>query len=211
MVIVPVPLSVAPEMPSQESKCAESTTYSSGFSVPLIIGDGVEDRLLAQELGVEVEPEHRVLAVLGQAVDQPVVLAGEGDGGRPGVVGLEDLDGAPGVLGPGGDDPGHAALLQPEAQLAGADRQAVAGAPHVPATPLAAQRGPAGCPSAPAMSGVAFSAQSSRGRQVGWGADDQHQLAFRPAAASGTNSVLSAKRGRMIVAAVRSLPSVPGL
>ncbi len=36
MTKVPVPLSVAPVPPSQESKCAESTTYSSGFSVPLI-------------------------------------------------------------------------------------------------------------------------------------------------------------------------------
>ena len=36
MVMVPVPLSVAPEPPSHESKCAESITYSSGFSEPLI-------------------------------------------------------------------------------------------------------------------------------------------------------------------------------
>ena len=36
MVSVPVPLSVAPCAPSQESKCAESITYSSGFSVPFI-------------------------------------------------------------------------------------------------------------------------------------------------------------------------------
>ena len=33
---VPVPLSVAPDEPSHESKCADSITYSSGFSVPLI-------------------------------------------------------------------------------------------------------------------------------------------------------------------------------
>ena len=34
MVIVPVPLSVAPDPPSHESKCAESITYSFGNSVP---------------------------------------------------------------------------------------------------------------------------------------------------------------------------------
>ena len=34
---VPVPLSVAPDAPSHESKCAESMTYSSGFSVPGIV------------------------------------------------------------------------------------------------------------------------------------------------------------------------------
>ena len=37
IVIVPVPLSVAPCEPSHESKCAESRTYSFGFSVPLIM------------------------------------------------------------------------------------------------------------------------------------------------------------------------------
>ena len=36
IVSVPVPLSVAPCAASQESKCADSITYSSGFSVPLI-------------------------------------------------------------------------------------------------------------------------------------------------------------------------------
>ena len=36
IVIVPVPLSVAPDDPSHESKCDESTTYSSGFSLPLV-------------------------------------------------------------------------------------------------------------------------------------------------------------------------------
>ena len=36
MVNVPVPLSVAPWPASQESKCADNMTYSSGFSVPLI-------------------------------------------------------------------------------------------------------------------------------------------------------------------------------
>ena len=34
---VPVPLSVAPLEPSHKSKCADSITYSSGFSLPLII------------------------------------------------------------------------------------------------------------------------------------------------------------------------------
>ena len=37
MVIVPVPLSVAPVAPSQESKCADRITYSSGNSVPGIV------------------------------------------------------------------------------------------------------------------------------------------------------------------------------
>ena len=36
-IMVPVPLSVAPDEPSHESKCAESITYSFGFSLPLII------------------------------------------------------------------------------------------------------------------------------------------------------------------------------
>ena len=36
IMIVPVPLSVAPEAPSQESKCAFRRTYSSGNSVPRI-------------------------------------------------------------------------------------------------------------------------------------------------------------------------------
>ena len=34
---VPVPLSVAPDDPSHESKCAERITYSSGFSRPRIV------------------------------------------------------------------------------------------------------------------------------------------------------------------------------
>src|SRR5690606_16757454 len=34
--IVPVPLSVAPEPPSHESRCADRITYSSGNSDPLI-------------------------------------------------------------------------------------------------------------------------------------------------------------------------------
>ena len=34
MVSVPVPLSVAPDEPSHESKWADSMTYSSGFSLP---------------------------------------------------------------------------------------------------------------------------------------------------------------------------------
>ena len=37
IVMVPVPLSVAPCDPSHESKCADSITYSFGFSVPLIM------------------------------------------------------------------------------------------------------------------------------------------------------------------------------
>ena len=36
IVIVPVPLSVAPEPPSQESKWAESITYSLGRALPFI-------------------------------------------------------------------------------------------------------------------------------------------------------------------------------
>ena len=36
MVNVPVPLSVAPCPPSQESKWADNMTYSSGFSLPFI-------------------------------------------------------------------------------------------------------------------------------------------------------------------------------
>ena len=36
MTMVPVPLSVAPVAPSQESKWADSMTYSFGFSFPLI-------------------------------------------------------------------------------------------------------------------------------------------------------------------------------
>ena len=36
IVSVPVPLSVAPDELSNESKCAESTTYSFGSCVPLI-------------------------------------------------------------------------------------------------------------------------------------------------------------------------------
>ena len=36
-IMVPVPLSVAPDEPSHESKCAESITYSFGFSDPLIV------------------------------------------------------------------------------------------------------------------------------------------------------------------------------
>ena len=35
--IVPVPLSVAPDPPSHESRCADSTMYSSGFSLPGIV------------------------------------------------------------------------------------------------------------------------------------------------------------------------------
>jgi hypothetical protein len=35
--IVPVPLSVAPDAPSHESRCALSSTYSSGSSVPGIL------------------------------------------------------------------------------------------------------------------------------------------------------------------------------
>ena len=37
MVMVPVPLSVAPEPASHESKCADSITYSSGSSLPGIV------------------------------------------------------------------------------------------------------------------------------------------------------------------------------
>ena len=36
MTMLPVPLSVAPDPPSHESKWAERTTYSSGSSVPRI-------------------------------------------------------------------------------------------------------------------------------------------------------------------------------
>ncbi len=59
-------------------------------------------------------------------------------------------------------------------------------------------------------SGVAFAAQSSCGRQVGSGAEIMTSFPF----ACGnhfTNSVLSLKRGRVIVSNVTSLPPVPGL
>ena len=108
-----------------------------GLLGALDLGDRVEHRLLAQQLGVEVQSELRALVVLGEAEEQAVVLAAERDRGRLRVVRLEDLDRPPRILGARGDHAGHAALLQAKPQLAGADRQAVAGAAHVAAAPLA--------------------------------------------------------------------------
>ena len=53
IVTVPVPLSVAPEEPSHESKWAESMTYSSGFSVPgmtaIVLNTGTSPRARASD------------------------------------------------------------------------------------------------------------------------------------------------------------------
>ena len=46
---VPAPLSAPPEPPSHESKCAESTTYSFGFSLPcnsaMVLNTGCSPRI----------------------------------------------------------------------------------------------------------------------------------------------------------------------
>src|SRR5690242_781723 len=81
-----------------------------------------------------------MLVVLGEAEQEPVVLAAERDRGRLGVVGLEHFDRAPRVLGPRRDDPGRAGGLEPESQLARAERETHSRAAHVAAAPLAAQR-----------------------------------------------------------------------
>src|SRR6185437_4409744 len=128
-----------------------------------------------------------MLVVLGEPEDESVVLAAECDGGRLPVVRLEDLDGPPAVLRARGDDSRDAAFFEAQSELARADRQAV-----------------------PRDAGVALVSQSSRGRQVGCGAATRMNL---PLAFGShfTNSVLSAKRGRMIVLAVRPFFPLPGL
>ena len=76
IVMVPVPLSVAPLPASHESRCAESITYSFGFSVPFDARDGVEHRRLGRSerrLGDGVDA--RMLAVRRQTREQRVVLA----------------------------------------------------------------------------------------------------------------------------------------
>lgn len=73
--MVPAPLSVAPDLPSQESKCAESRMYSVRQLLAPHLCDDVVDRLLGQELGVGPDLEHRVLVAQRQARYQAVVLA----------------------------------------------------------------------------------------------------------------------------------------
>ncbi len=106
---------------------------------------------------------------------------------------------------------GDAGLLEAQAQLAAAEREAVARAAHVAAAPLAldAER---------AMLSIRVARLRRRvlrpnprmGRQVGIGAETSTSL---PLALGShfTNSVLSANRGRMIVGAIRSRFPVPGL
>ena len=94
-IIVPVPLSVAPDDPSHESKCAESITYSFGFSDPLMRRDRVEHRLLAEERRVEIEAHHRLLFVFRETEHEAVVLAIERDCRRDCVVRLENFSRAP--------------------------------------------------------------------------------------------------------------------
>src|ERR1700735_4785904 len=103
--------------------------------------DRVEYRTLAEELRVEVETEDWVLVVLSEAIDQAVVLAAERDRRRLRVVRLENLDGPPTVLGPRGDDAGDAGLLEPQAQLSCADREAIPGPTERGVPPVALPRG----------------------------------------------------------------------
>ncbi len=137
MVTVPVPLSVAPDEPSQESKCADSITYSSGFSTPLIVAIVLNTGRSPRSSRVEVEAEDRVLVVLREAIDQAVVLAAERDRRRFRIIRLENLDSPPTILGSRRDDAGDARLLEPQAQLSCTDREAIPGATDIGVPPIA--------------------------------------------------------------------------
>ena len=62
IVIVPVPLSVAPDEPSHESKCAESRTYSFGFSVPGIVPMVLNTGCSPSDCDSRFEPQLRILS-----------------------------------------------------------------------------------------------------------------------------------------------------
>ena len=99
--------------------------------------DGVEHRLLAEELRVEVHPERRLRAALGEPEHEAVVLAAQREYGGHDVIGLEYLARAPRVLRARRQHAGDPCLLQPHAEFPAAKCQAVAGAAHVAAAPFA--------------------------------------------------------------------------
>src|SRR6185437_12887814 len=91
---------------------------------------------------IEVRREHHVLIwllgslVLGDREDEAVVLAAQCDCRRPGVVGLEHFDRPPAILGTRCDETGNSAFFQTLAELAAAERKAVAGSADVATAPL---------------------------------------------------------------------------
>ncbi len=76
------------------------------------LGDGVEHRLLTQELGVGGDPEPGALVPLGEPVHQAVVLAAQFHRGNGGGPGLEDLVDSPPVAPLRRDHPDSAGLFQ---------------------------------------------------------------------------------------------------
>ena len=61
IMIVPVPLSVAPDAASHESKCAESITYSSGFSAAAISAIVLNTGTSPRKRRLRVDAQHRPL------------------------------------------------------------------------------------------------------------------------------------------------------
>ena len=110
--MVPVPLSVAPDAPSHESQVSAQNDVFVGEFGARDCRHHVEGGDVAQEFGVGVEADAGALAALGQPEHQRVVLAGEVDRGDFAGLGREDLVDAPAVGPAAGEEAERAGFLE---------------------------------------------------------------------------------------------------
>ena len=216
IVIVPVPLSVAPCEPSHESKCAESRTYSFGFSVPLIDAERVVHRhRRPSDCGVGVHAQLRTLVPLGEPIEQAVVLAAHRDAERGLVLRVVDRVRAPRFAERVGevrhDHAERARLLDAHAEIARrvARRDRIAGVANarVPVVHELARSSYPCAPSTPASPSPPTPLPDGT-------SDTRREISTNLPFAFGshfTNSLLSVTIGRTIVVPVTFLPPVPGL